>query len=335
MTVSIILPARNAAGTLERALHSVLHQSYAHWELWVVDDGSDDDTPAVAQRFAQADPRVHVLTQPPRGIVAALGAGCTAASGPLIARMDADDVAHPDRLSEQVRLLETSPEVGLVSCLVEFGGDPQAQAGYALHVDWMNRLVTPEAIRLNRFVESPLAHPSVMFRRDLLGRHGGYREGTFPEDYELWLRWLDAGVIMAKVPRTLLTWHDAPDRLSRTDRRYAPEAFYRIKAGYLARALAATRCKRSVWVWGAGRPTRKRAEWLVAEGIEIAGYIDIDPHKIGRPLDGRPVVGPETMPGPAEAMVLGYVASRGARELIHPQLLARGFREGVDFWMAA
>ena len=69
-----------------------------------------------------------------------------------------------------------------------------------------------------------------MFRRELVARHGGYRAGDFPEDYELWLRWLDAGVRMAKVPRPLLTWHDSTGRLSRTDARYDPEAFFRLKA---------------------------------------------------------------------------------------------------------
>src|SRR2546425_6870649 len=103
-----------------------------------------------------------------------------------------------------------------------------------------------------------------MFRRELLNKHGGYREGDFPEDYELWLRWLDAGVTMAKVPRVLLTWNDAPERLSRTDRRYDVEAFYRCKAFYLARWLKRhVDASRPLLVWGAGRPTRKRAEHLV------------------------------------------------------------------------
>ena len=103
---------------------------------------------------------------------------------------------------------------------------------------WTNGLLTHEEIALARFVESPLAHPSVMFRRSLVERWGGYAEGAFPEDYELWLRWLDAGVRMEKLADPLLIWNDSPTRLSRRDPRYAAEAFYRVKARYLARWLA-------------------------------------------------------------------------------------------------
>jgi hypothetical protein len=222
-----------------------------------------------------------------------------------------------------------------VGCLVDYAGDRGANAGYARHVDWLNSVVTPEQITLNRFVESPLAHPSVMFRRELVERFGGYRDGHFPEDYELWLRWLDAGVRMAKVPRALLAWHDPPGRLSRTDPRYDPEAFYRLKAAWLARQVGRVLGGRRVLVWGAGRPTRKRAAHLEAHGVAIAGYLDIDPKKTGRAVGGRPVLAPEELPPPGEAFVLGYVASRGARELIRGELARRGFGEGRDFLMGA
>jgi cellulose synthase/poly-beta-1,6-N-acetylglucosamine synthase-like glycosyltransferase len=267
--------------------------------------------------------------------VPALHAGLATARGELIARMDADDVAHPERLTAQCAFLDSEPALGLVGSLVDFGGDGAAQAGYALHVAWLNQLVTPEAIALNRFVESPLAHPSVMFRRELPIHHGSYRTGDFPEDYELWLRWLDAGVRMAKVPRVLLTWHDAPTRLSRSDSRYSPEAFFRTKAPWIARELARTAPDRPLWIWGAGRPTRQRARELELHGRRIAGYVDIDPKKATPALGGHgpAVVAPERIP--PEAFVLGYVSSRGARELIRAALVTSGRIEGRDFLMCA
>ncbi len=196
-SVSVLLPVRNGMPALARAVASVRLQTWSDWELIAVDDGSTDGSREWLRAAAQADPRIRPLEQPARGLVAALHAGCKVARGRFIARMDADDECHPERLAAQAELLEQSPQTGLASCLVGFGGDREANAGYALHVDWLNSLVSPEQIALNRFVESPLAHPSVMFRRELLERHGGYRDGDFPEDYELWLRWLDAGVRMA------------------------------------------------------------------------------------------------------------------------------------------
>jgi glycosyltransferase involved in cell wall biosynthesis len=223
--VSVILPVRDAVATLARAVESVRGQTLPAWELLAVDDGSTDGSTELLHAHAREDGRVRVIGGGRRGLVAALNQGLAAARGRLVARLDADDEAHPERLAEQVALLNARPDVGLAGCLLDFGGDRAVNAGYALHVDWLNSLMTPEQIALNRFVESPLAHPSVMFRRELVARHGGYRDGDFPEDYELWLRWLDAGVRMAKVPRVLLTWHDPPWRLSRTDARYDPEKF--------------------------------------------------------------------------------------------------------------
>jgi glycosyltransferase involved in cell wall biosynthesis len=336
LEVSIVLPVFNGATSIGRAVESVRRQTLEEWELIAVDDGSTDGTAEILRQIAKAEPRLRVLALPHGGIVAALNAGLAAARAPLIARMDADDEAHQERLAEQVALLRTGPHLGVVGCLVEFGGDRVAQAGYALHVDWINRLLTPEEIALNRFVESPFAHPAVIFRRKLIEVHGGYRGGEFPEDYELWLRWLEAGVVMAKVPRVLLKWNDPPQRLSRIDPRYDTKAFYRCKAGFLARWLAKRVApERNILVWGAGRPTRVRAEHLTAHGVRIAGYIDIDPRKIGREFAGRTILSPNQIPAPDNCFVLGYVGKRGARELTREHLRQRDFVEGRDFLMAA
>ena len=333
--VSVVLPARNAAATIARAVASLQGQTFRDWELVALDDGSKDATRFILIEMAQIDPRIRVL-RTKAGIAGALNAGLAAATGEFVARMDADDESAPDRLEKQVAFLQAHPELGVVGSRVEFGGDRAKSEGYALHVDWVNSLLTPEEIHLNRFVESPFAHPSVMFRRALVHEHGAYRDGDFPEDYELWLRWMDAGVQMGKVPETLLTWHDLPDRASRTDPRYSPEAFYKLKAFWLAEWLKREiEAPREVWVWGAGRPTRQRAAHLTENGVRIAGYIDVDEKKSGRKVGGVPVVSPEQLPAREQAFVLGYVGTRGARDYIRAQLDKAGRREGRDFLMCA
>lgn len=214
------MPVRNAACTLANAVGSILNQTWNDWELIAVDDGSTDAS--LEMLNAIADPRVKVISTPARGIAGALQTGCAAASGAWIARMDADDTMHAERLAAQWEYARRHSELDAVSCLVGYGGEA---AGYEAHIVWINSLRTPEEIALRRFIESPVAHPSVMFRRRLLERHGGYREGDFPEDYELWLRWLKAGVRLGKVPRELLVWNDPPisrlhsHRVRRTARR--------------------------------------------------------------------------------------------------------------------
>jgi len=224
----------------------------------------------------------------------------------------------------------------VASCLVEHRSAPAA-LGYDLYVAWLNDLVTPEAISLARFVEAPLAHPTVMFRRELPERHGSYRDGPFPEDFELWLRWLEAGVRFGKVPEVLYVWNDPPERLSRTDPRYAVDAFHRVKAAYLARWLAAHNPHHpGVVVWGAGKTSRRRAAHLEAHGCRIDAYLDIDPRKVNRTLSGRPVRHAETLPRAAGGeFVLSYVGTRGARPFIRSVLEGRGRVEGRDFLFAS
>ena len=341
--VSVVLPAFNAAATVGHALASIRDQSLAEWELIAVDDGSTDGTGVVLEEWARREPRLRVLHQPHRGVAAAANAGVAAARAGLLARLDADDVALPGRLARQLAFLEDPANrgIGVVSCLVEFGGERAASHGYALHVDWLNALDTPEAVARQRFVESPVANPSVMFRRELWDRHGGFRDGDFPEDYELWLRWLDAGVRVGKVPEVLLRWNDPPTRLSRTDSRYAPEAFFRLKAPWIARELARMAERRGgprpVLVWGAGRHTRRRASHLLEQGVALAGYIDVDVKKTGRGVGGTglPVLAEEAVPPPGRAFVLGYVTSRGARDYIRRSLERRGHVEGEDFLLCA
>lgn len=332
--ISVVLPAYNAEPTLEAALASILGQTDPDLELIVVDDGSTDGTAAILARAAARDARVVPVAIPHDGIVAALNEGLARARGALVARMDADDVAHPRRLAAQRALLEADPGLGLVSCLVAHEGVAGDTRGYALHVDWLNGIVTPAQIRLNRFVEAPFAHPSVMFRRELVERFGGYRDGPFPEDYELWLRWLDAGVAMAKVPEVLLTWRDAPHRLSRTHARYEVDAFYRVKARYLARWLLAAGHERVV-VWGSGKTSRQRAAHLAAEGIAITGYIDIDPRRGGGHSRGTPIRFYEDLGPPGGEFVVSYVGKRGAGDFIREFLRERGWVEGEHFLLAA
>lgn len=339
--VSVLLPVHNASATLPAALESLLGQTLADLEIICVDDGSDDHrdgrgTRDVIFQYARMDRRVHPLSLDHGGIVRALNHGLDVARGRYIARMDADDICHPRRLELQAAYLDHRPDIDLVACRAAFGGDPDRAGGYRRHVEWTNTLLSHEQIALGRFRESPLVHPTVMFRVQAARTHGAYRDGPFPEDYELWLRWLDAGLRMAKLPEQLYTWNDPPHRLSRTHPRYSAASFYRLKARYLARWLAGNNpLHPRVLVMGAGRITRRRAELLLEHGVEITAWADIDPRKIGKTVAGRRVVHREDIPAPGQAFILSYVAGHGAAEDISAFLHARGYAQGRDYLLAA
>lgn len=334
--VSVVLPAYNAERYLPDALESVLAQTFGGYECVVVDDGSADGTGEIADTYAARDRRVRVVHAPHEGLVAALNRGVDAASAPWIARMDADDLMGPRRLERQLAFAVENPALGLVASRANHLGDRASNEGMAQFVDWTNALVTEEQIAAYRFVESPLIHPTVMFRKEVFDAHGGYREGGFPEDYELWLRWLEAGVRMAKAPEVLFDWRERPERLTRNDDRYSVDAFHAVKAPYLWRWLAANNPRHPrVTVWGAGRTTRQRLRWLKELGLEIDAYVDIDPRKVGQVIEGRRVVAPEELPPPGAAYLLTCVGSRGARELIEGRLQDAGYVALRDYVCAA
>jgi len=336
--ISVLMPVRHAAATLPAALDSLYAQSWPDFEIVLLDDGSRDGgaTRDVMAAAAGRDSRVRALYLPHRGIAATLAHGLPLCRGECIARLDADDTCRADRLEKQAAFLAARPDIGLAGCLASFGGDPEGAAGYRHHLEWANSLTTPEAIALERFRESPLPHPTVMFRAGLVREHGGYADGPFPEDYELWLRWMEAGVRMAKVPEYLVTWNDPPGRLSRTDPRYDPARFHAVKAGYLARHLERTNPFHPVIeVLGAGRVTRRRAERLCDHGVVIGGWWDIDPRKVGKVVGGRPVRHRDELPPAGTRFLVSYVASRGAAEDIAAFVAARGYVPGKDFLAAA
>ncbi len=321
---SVVLPVRNGEAYLAAALESLSAQTDRDFEVIAVNDGSTDATSAILGEFAAHDQRIRVIAGPGGNLPEALNLGAAQARGRYIARMDADDLSHPERLRLQADYLDRNSDIGLVASRVRYLGDAGANRGLALFVDWTNSLVEPDEIAFNRFVETPVIHPSVLFRRDLIERFGGYLDGEFPEDYELWLRWMEAGVRFAKLPEMLLEWRDGPDRLTRVDPRYAPEAFFRIKAPYIERWLARRNPRHpEVVVWGAGRTARKGFAHLAREGVRVTVFIDIDPKKIGWRVNGVPVVGPDAVP--ADEFVLIYVGKRGARALIEDCLQGRDY----------
>jgi glycosyltransferase involved in cell wall biosynthesis len=330
--VAVLLPFYNAAATLAESLDSIQAQTLEHFALIAVDDGSSDVSADIVRERIRHDPRITLLEPGRQGVVGAMNSALAHCQSPLVARMDADDIMHPERLAQQSAFLQQHPDIDLVGSRVRLFPEEHIQDGFAEYIRWQNDCLTPQAIADNIYVELPIAHPSVMFRREAVLAAGGYRDGDFPEDYELLLRLHRRGCRMAKLPEVLLDWRDSGGRLTRTDSRYKREAFDRIRASYLARDPR-LRQSRPLAFWGAGRNTRKRVAHLLGHGFRPSVWVDIDPRKIGNIVEGARVVEPAWLAREEKPFVLSYVSNHGARDLIAAELQAMGYREGQDYLM--
>lgn len=329
--VSILLPAYNAADTLPACLRSLLRQTEADWECVLVDDGSTDGTLACARQFAAGDERIAVVPRAHAGIVAALNAGLAHCRGTWVARMDADDVMHRGRLEAQAAALEGSDWAAAGTHVRLF---PRASltTGRLAYERWLNGIDSPERLRAEAFVECPIAHPALMIRREVLTAVG-YRDRGWPEDYDLILRLLAAGLRVGSVPRRLLYWRDRPTRLSRVGAAYSIERFTACKAAFLAeRFLAGTA---AYILWGYGETGRAMRRALLAHGKRPAYIVEVHRGRLGNRIHDAPVVAPERLPRLPRYPLVISVAGTAAREQIRAALRAMGFEEPREFICAA
>ncbi|WP_095957529.1 glycosyltransferase [Corallococcus macrosporus] len=334
--VTVLLPARNAEATVARAVRSLLTGTVRDIRVLTVDDGSTDGTRRVLTDLAASDARVEVLDGRGQGLVAALNLALGQATSPYVARMDADDEALPRRLEASLDALEAEPALAGVGTAVElFRDDQPVSPSLQAYATWLNGLTTAEQLDRERFIESPLCHPSVCLRRDAVIAAGGWRDGDFPEDYALWLELLDQGFALRNLPEVLLRWRDSDGRMTRTDPRYALKRFMWMKARYLTRGRGPLADGRPCTVWGAGPSGKLLTAFLHQEGARVRRYVEVHPRKVGTHIHGIPVISPQELGAPGDGHLLVCVGVRWARAEIREDLIGWGWVEGRDFTCAA
>jgi glycosyltransferase involved in cell wall biosynthesis len=206
--LSVLLPVRDGARFLREALASVLAQTLRDFELLVVDDGSTDETPAILA--AVGDERLRVVRQERLGLVPALNRAIAEARAPLLARMDADDVALPERLERQAAYLDARPPAALVAPGVQ-AIDEDGRPGATVVL-----LDDDAALRRRLLLRNPFTHGSVVVRAQAVARVGGYRaEYGANEDYDLWRRLARDGELGA-IPEILYHYREHAGAVTRS-----------------------------------------------------------------------------------------------------------------------
>jgi hypothetical protein len=205
--VSVIIPVYNAAAYVESALGSIMMQTYQNLEILVFNDGSTDNSAKIVAALAARDSRIVFHDSSINyGYVKHLNKGLVEARGKYIARMDADDIALPERIARQVAYLEAHDEIGACGSWFNIVGRPDIVEKPAS---------TPVAMRYSILANSPMAHPTVVMRADVLREHRLCYDSTYmpAEDYQLWYR-ISQVSQLANVPEVLLSYRHHAGQIS-------------------------------------------------------------------------------------------------------------------------
>ncbi|HSZ58681.1 MAG TPA: glycosyltransferase [Tepidisphaeraceae bacterium] len=201
--VSVVMPVYNCRAYVADAVRSILWQTFADFELIVVDDGSTDGSSQILDELARSDHRIILLRHPNAGMTRAMNEGVERARGEFIARMDADDISLPTRLQKQLDYLRAHPEcvaVGSAIVMMDSYGNP-------LYLSrWPESHEDSDAALLRGRSDGGLAHPAATIRTTGIRAIGGYREKfKYAQDKDLWLRLGEIGRL-ANLPEPLLKY---------------------------------------------------------------------------------------------------------------------------------
>jgi glycosyltransferase involved in cell wall biosynthesis len=206
--LSVIMSAYNSSETVERAITSILNQSFSDFELIVMNDGSTDDTEEKILPFS--DERIRYFLLEHAGLTKALNFGLSKASGEIIARHDSDDWSEPDRFATQMRSFEEDSDRDLVATwhnVVDVSGHYLGQKRTPLDDESLKNMLR---------WRNPFCHGSVLVRKSVLDKVGGYNEALlYSQDYDLWVRLGAMGATFYCVPETLYNYSITPGAIAK------------------------------------------------------------------------------------------------------------------------
>jgi glycosyltransferase involved in cell wall biosynthesis len=180
--VSVIMSAYNEENNIGRAIESILNQTYRDFEFIIINDGSTDRTEEIIKKYQKEDNRIHLISKPNTGLADSLNFGIKYSKGKYIARMDADDIAHEDRLRIQSEYLDANPEIAMVGSwcyLIDLHKNIRIEC---------KPPIEDKDIKKYMQKDNPFIHSSVMLRKDAIEKVGYYNLIKGMEDYELWIR---------------------------------------------------------------------------------------------------------------------------------------------------
>lgn len=210
--VSVVMPVYNADEYLAESIESILSQTFSNIEFIIICDSPSVNTITIIDKYQSCDKRIQVIYQKRAGLISSLNKGFSIARGKYIARMDADDISHPDRLQKQVSFMDMNPECSLVGSHIEYIDESGKFLGY-----WDADIKTKNAqdVKKRLPIKNCIAHPTVMIRQCIINKYPYDPSQINAEDYDVWLRMASDSLLLCKLPEFLLKYRKQPLSVSK------------------------------------------------------------------------------------------------------------------------
>ena len=331
--ISILLPTFNTAPYLAECLDSILAQTEQDWELIAVNNFSTDSSPEILQAYAERDRRIRFFHNDDvlgkTGVSPAMRFAFRLARGPLITRMDSDDIMPPNRLALMKKMLTEQGPGHVATGAVRFFGENGVGEGFLRYADWLNGLAVSGRHCEEIYRENVLPSPCWMAWHSDLVLAAAFEEDVYPEDYDLTFRLRHAGARIVATTELLHLWRERPDRTSRTDPRYLDNSYLDLKTHWFLRTDHDP--ARPLVLWGAGRKGKRLAALLRMGEVPFRWVCD-QPSKWGHVVSGVAMESFEVLSQMPEAQVIVAVAAVDGQADIQDFLEKSGKVAGRDFW---
>ena len=259
--ISILTPFKNTEAFLSDCLDSITNQSYSHWELIIVDDGSTDNSYELVLQYTKKEPRIKLYKNEGEGIIEALQLAFKQSQGDYITRMDSDDIMSKDKLKSLVSSLLHYGKKHVAVGGVQYFSAEGISNGYARYETWLNDLTRTGRNYSEIYKECVIPSPCWMIHREDFEACDAFNPNRYPEDYDLTFRFYKHGFTCIPCDRILHQWRDYSTRTSRTHKHYAQNYFLDIKLHYFLELDYDD--KRPLTIWGAGTKGKTIAKALI------------------------------------------------------------------------
>lgn len=326
--ISILTPFKNTAPYLSECIDSILNQTYPHWELLIVDDGSTDNGYNIVNAFAEKDERIKLFKNPGNGIIDALQLAFKHSKGDYITRMDSDDLMLPNKLEVLLNNLISHGEKHVAVGLVEYFSKTGVGEGYKSYETWLNNLTKIGNNYSEIYKECVIPSPCWMLYRNDLMACDAFNPHLYPEDYDLTFRFYKHNFKCIPCDVVLHKWRDYSTRTSRTHIHYAQNHFTELKLRHFLEIDYNK--EKTLTIWGAGTKGKLMASILLEKQIPFEWICD-NPKKIGKAIYGKTMKNFNALSNIKNPQSIVTVANKTAQKEIRAYLKTLNMKPLQDY----